>query len=219
MLGMGVYTMPDIALLFRLPNWKINRWISELWDEKLGKEYESKYSWNIDLTRAVNFYTLVELHTFYRLNEAGVRPSKILNAHKILSDIFSTPYPFAKKPVLKGIRTEGKHVLFENEGGNIYSLDSKFQFNLSLIKSFFKNLDFDEGNLASRLWPIGKDKSVVCDPHHQFGQPVIEGTNILAESLADMHLAGDSIKFLAKTYDLTLTQVKHAIEYAGKEAA
>ena len=218
MLGMGIYTIPDIALLFRLPNWKINRWINTFWDEKLGREYQSKYSWNIDLTRAVNFYTLVELYTFYQLNSAGVKPSKILEAHKILSSIYQSPYPFAKNYLLKGIRTEGRQVLFENEVGNIYSLDSKFQFNLSIVKDFFKNLDFDDGNLASRLWPLGRSKSIVCDPHHQFGQPVISGTNILAEGLAEMHEAGDTIKFLAKTYGITQEQVEHAIEYV-REAA
>lgn len=216
-LGMGIYTIPDMALIFRLPNWKVNRWVNKIWDEKLGKEYKTKYSWNIDLTRAVNFYTLVELHTFYQLNMAGVKSTKILEAHKILSNQYSTKYPFAKSQVLRGIRTEGRYVLFD-DGKNLYSLDATLQFNLDLVRQFFKNLDFDDGNLASRFWPIGKNKSIVCDPHHQFGQPIIEGTNVLAETIFEMHQAGDSVKFLANTYRLKPYQIEHAIEYA-REAA
>lgn len=217
-LGTGVYTIPDIALLFRIPNYRVNRWINKFWDDKLGREYKTKYSWNVDLTRAVDFHTLVELYTFLRLSEAGVKPAKILEAHKTLSTKFRTKYPFANQKIVGSLRTDGLRVLFDDNNGNIYSLDKKLQYHLNIIRLFFKNLEFGTDDVATRLWPIGKEKSIVCDPTHQFGQPVIDGTNILAELIADMYKAGDSVGFISKTYGLTQKQIQDAIAYAAQAA-
>jgi uncharacterized protein (DUF433 family) len=218
MLGTGIYTIPDIAMILNLPYSKINRWINSFWNDKLGQKYGLTYSWNVDFTRAVNFYTLIELYTFYQFNQCGVFTGEILNAHEILSAKFNTPYPFANKLIIGSLRTDGKKVMFEQKDGVIYSVDIRQQTYLCFIKDFFKTLDFGNDSLAIRLWPLGKNRTIVCDPHHQFGQPIIFGTNILAEVISGIHDAGDSIKFIAKTYGLTIHQVNDAIEYAKKAA-
>ncbi|MFH0866763.1 MAG: DUF433 domain-containing protein [Bacteroidota bacterium] len=217
-LGTGIYTIPDMSAILGISYPKVLRWINSFWNDKFGKEYGNKYSWNIDLTKAVNFYTMIELYTFYQLNLSGVYTGEIIKAHEILSKQFKTPYPFATKFILDNIKSDGKKVLFEQNDGSIYTVDVTKQFNLSFIKEFYKNLDFDGNALAKRFWPLGKDRSIVCDPHHKFGQPVIAGTNIQAEVLAEMCKAGDSIKFIARTYELSINQVKDAIEYAKKAA-
>lgn len=217
-LGKGIYTIPDISALLGLPNHKVNRWIKTFWDERLGADFKSRYSWNVEFTKAINFYTLIEIYTFYRLSEAGCTPAVILDAHQRLSKKYKTPYPFAKRNVLKNLKTEGRKVLFTDSDGGIYSLDNKQQFYLGVIKDFLKNLDFDDGNLATRLWPLGKDKHIVCDPHHQFGQPIVSGTNIPADIIAEMNSAGDSIDFISKTYNISKRKVEDAIFY-GSQAA
>ncbi len=104
MLGTGIYTIPDIAVILQLPYIKINRWLNKFWNDKLGQKFESKYSWNVDFTKAVNFYTMIEIYTFYQLSNAGVSSKKILNAHEEFSCQLNTPYPFANKLVLDGIQ-------------------------------------------------------------------------------------------------------------------
>lgn len=217
-LGKGIYSLPDIATLLGIPNQKVSRWVKTFWDGNFGSEYNSQYSWSIDLTKAVNFHTLVEIYLFYQLSKHGVNSRKILEAHKILSKEHRTPYPFAQKNIITKIKTEGTQVLFELKKGEYYSLDAKRQFKLAIIKDFFKDLDFDGGNLAVRLWPLGKGKSVVCDPSHQFGQPVIPGTNILAETISDLYHGGDSVSFISKTYNISRKQVDDAVEYGSKAA-
>jgi uncharacterized protein (DUF433 family) len=217
-IGNGIYTIPEISKILRLPNPKVNRWIKQFWDGKIGNEYNQRYSWNIDLTKAVSFHTLIELYSFYQLSSVGVRSNKILEAHSILSKQFSTAFPFANSNILQGIKTDGKNVFFDIGDQRIYSLDTSRQFNLGFISIFFKKLDFDDDSLASRLWPIGKEKSIVCDPKRKFGLPVINNKNIYPETIFDMHEAGDSVDFLTKTYSLTETQVQHAIEYCKQSA-
>lgn len=216
-LGNGIYTMPDIAQILRIPNYKVNRWVKKYWDGRFGKAYEEKYSWTIDLTKAISFHSLVELYTFYHLSEAGVKTQKILVAHQELADEFSTPFPFAKAKILDCLSTDGLDIYFRSEDF-IYTVDGTKQLNLEFIKLFFKKLDFDDDSLASRLWPLGKDKSIVCDPKRQFGQPIVSGTNIFPETLAGLFQAGDSIACIASLYELEEKKVEDAIEYISKAA-
>ena len=188
-------------------------WINSFWNDRLAGKYQKSYTWDVDLTKAVNFHTLIELYTFFLLSRAGVTSKELLNAHEILSDQFETYYPFATKKVLGGLKTDGKKVLFQQPNGSIYTVDVTLQFKLSFIKEFFKNLDFDTDTLASRFWPRGKENGIVCDPHHQFGQPTVTGTNIQSEALYRMYLAKEPIKFIAALYELSPDKIKHAIDF------
>lgn len=58
---------------------------------------------------------------------------------------------------------------------------------------------------------MGKDKKIIVDPHHQFGQHVIEDTNILAETIFDLYQAGESPAFISRLYQLKEEDVKDAI--------
>jgi len=218
LLGKGIYTVPDIAMILGIPYSKVNRWITSFWNDRFAISYGESYSWKVDLTKAVNFHTLVEIYTFFQLSQAGVSSKNILIAHDILSKQLDTPYPFAKRDVINQLRTDGQKVMIEQKDGSIYTIDAHMQFKLKIIKDFFKNLDFDSNAMATRFWPLGKGKSVVCDPHHQFGQPVINGTNIVAEVIADMVKAGDHVDFVARTYGLRKSQVEDAVEYTRKAA-
>lgn len=208
----GIYTVPEVAKILRLPYQKVSYWINKYWDNELGKIFEGKYSWSIDNNRAVSFHTLIEFFVFYHLNEVGVKPSDVLKAHIELSKLFDTPFPFAMKNILENIRTTGKKVFLESKQG-IISLDGVRQFNLDFIRVFFKNLEFDGDCVATRFWPLGKDRSILIDPRRQFGHPVLELTNIYPETIFNMYKAGESIEFLAFTYELDKKAIKDAIEY------
>lgn len=208
--------MPDIANILRLPNQKVNRWTNNYWDNRFGKKYDNRYSWKVENSKAVNFLTLVEFYTFIQLRDSGVTATKALKAHEELAELENTSYPFAKKNIIDNICTDGKRIYF-SYNGNILSLDGSRQFNLDFIKYFFKKLDFGENDLAKRLWPLGKDRNIVCDPARRFGQPVIDGTNILAATICNLYKSGEKEEFIASLYDLTVPQINDALEYCGKK--
>jgi uncharacterized protein (DUF433 family) len=218
LIGRGIYTIPDMAAILDIRYQKVSRWISTFWNDRFGSQYGHQYSWYVDLTKAVNFHTMIELFIFYQLNNAGVTTREIIKAHQILADQYKTNYPFATKSIVDCIRTDGKRILFEQKDGSIYSVDIAKQFKLNFIKDFFKNLEFGSDSIATRLWPLGKDRSILCDPKFQFGQPIIAGKNILVDVIYEMVLAGDSIDFVADIYDLTRKQVEDALEYAKRAA-
>ena len=216
-IGNGVYTVPDVANILHLPYHKVNTWLNEYWDGKLGKAFKTKYSWRIDSTRAVGFHTLVEFYVMMQFSDAGVKPLQVLKAHTELSKSYNTIFPFAQKDIITNITTDGKKIFLNIDGSSI-TLDGSKQLNLEFINVFFKKLEFDKELMATRLWPMGKNKAVVCDPQHKFGQPVIDGTNIQTEAVYRMYLAKEPISFIASLYELTEQKVKDAISFHKKAA-
>ena len=218
-IGNGIYTLPDLASILNLEYHKVQRLVNEYWDKRLANNFSKKYSWSLGKNKAVSFHTLVEFYIFYQLKESGVSTQRILKAHKDLSEMFKTPFPFAKSEILNGINSFGKKIVFELTHGDIIDLDSTKQLNLKFIKSFMKKLDFDNNNLAERLYPLGKENSVIVDPKHQFGQPTINGTNLFPETIYNLHINKESKKFIAYSYEISIKQVSDAIEYCKKHAA
>lgn len=211
-LGLGIYTASEIAKILRLPYGKVYTWMNKYWDDKLGSLYGSKYSWQMEGTRAVSFHTFVEFYIMMLFSDAGVKPKQVLQAHSELVDMFGTAFPFAKKEVLEGIRCDGKTIYFENMG-DIIELNGTKQFNLDIIKLFFVKLDFDKDDLASRYWPLGKDKSIVVDPQRKFGSPVLKYQNIYPETFYGMYKAGEPIDFIAHLFEVSKQMVEDSIEY------
>src|SRR5690554_5043245 len=153
-LGLGIYTPAEISQILRLPYYKVNRWIDKYWDGELGQEFEKRYSWKTENSKAVSFHTMVEFYVMMQFSDAGVKTRKVLEAHKELSKSFNTKFPFALKEVLDGINTDGKRIFF-SLNDNTITLDGTKQLNMEFINLFFKKLDFDANNLASKLWPLG----------------------------------------------------------------
>ncbi len=213
-IGIGIYTPSEIARILRIPAYKVNRWINKYWDGRFGKSFNQKYSWSINNSKAVSFHTLIEFAVMMQFAEAGVKTSIVLKAHQELSVFFNTAFPFATKEVIEQIQTDGKRIFLENNK-SIISLDGNKQFNLYFIKMFFKNIDFNEDNLAYRLWPLGKEKSILIDPERKFGHPVINGFNIYPETIFNLFKAGETKEYIAYLYDITTKQIQDAIDYCS----
>lgn len=215
-IGSGIYTIPDISQILGYPQQKVRRYIKDYWDNQLGKKlFTETYSWKNEKVKAVNFYVLIELYTCFLLREKGASTISIMKARENMVKELKTPYPFASHKVLLA----GKKILYELED-LIISADGSKQLNLSeIIKEFAKNLNFDKNNLANKFWPKGKNNSIVVDPHHQFGQPIINGTNINAEGIFSMYQSSEPIETIGILYDLTEKQVKDAINFYKSDAA
>ena len=211
-IGIGIYTASEIAKILRVPYSKVYTWMNKYWDGKLGNSYGTKYSWQIEGTRAVSFHTFVEFYVMMRFADAGVKPKQVLEAHNELVKMYDTAFPFAHREVLEGMRSDGKRIFLENKEGTI-ELNGKKQFELEIIKLFFVNLDFDNDDLASRYWPMGKNKAVIVDPKRKFGRVVLNKRNIYPEVLYSHYRAGDSVKYLSVVYELAEDDITDAIEY------
>lgn len=214
-LGYGIYTISDISMLLGYPQYKVRRYLKNYLDDKLWEsEYADKYSWSVDgKKKAVNFFVLIELYTFFILRGANFSTHKISKARKEISDSIKSPYPFANSKVLYDQRDiwYGFKNIFIQVGTKQLPLQK-------VIESFAKKIEFSQDNLASKYWPNGKTSSVVVDPKHQFGQPVITGTNINTEVINNMYKSGEPEESICALYDISGKQFKDVIQFYSKAA-
>lgn len=213
-LGKGIFTPAEIARILHLPTSTINRWINTYGDGEFSSGLEHGASWRIDGSKAVDFLTMIEVVVMGTMSEQGVRSREIAKAHKVLANMYKTSHPFASKIVIDRLKIDGKKIYFV-DSEHIINLDGTHQINLDFIKDMFKNLDFDADEIASRYWPLGKDKSIVIDPKRKFGHPVIAGKNIYPETIFGMIEAGDPPGFVASLYNLTDQEIQDAIKYCS----
>ncbi len=203
-LGTGTYTPPDAARLLGEPVTRLRGWAQRYFEQdgfgQLGGE------------PTIDFLTLIELKTFSRLRAAGVTTRKIVKAAEQLERLTGQRHPFAQRTILSKMATDGACVYWEING-SLVSLDGKRQFALEVIREFVQELSFASEGTASSFKPSAGKGSIELNPKRRFGQPVIVGTNIEAEVLCRMHEAGDSIRLIAREYDLTLRRVRDAIEF------
>ena len=215
-LGEGIYSNSDIAFLLKLPKQKVRRWLNDFWNIRLAEKYDQNYSWGQGRNQATNFFTLIEFYIFYCLKDAGVSQNKIFEAHEAMAKQLKTFYPFASAKLL----TDGKSILYSLEDGTTVKADKSKQITLrELIEQFYNKIDFSSNKVAEKFYPLGKDKRIVVDPHHQFGQPVIKQTNVMAETIYDMFNAGESKIFISRLYDISLKEVDSAIYLFHNKAA
>lgn len=211
-LGYGIYTIPDISRLLKVDRRKVTRYISEYWDEKIGRKlFSETYSWSVNRrNKAVNFYVLIELYTFFKLQELGVKAKTILKARTSIAKELNIDYPFASSKLL----TDGKRIWYKFEDA-IVNADGTSQTNfVKIIEDFAIKVDFSGTTfLAEKYWPLGRNINVVVDPHRQFGQPIIEGTSINAEVIYSMYKSGEPIDTISILYDLTEKEVNDAINF------
>ena len=216
-LGSGIYTIPDISNFLSIPKYKVRRYLNEYWNERSGKKFFNEtYSWSVDnKIKAVNFYTLIELYTCFHLQNLGVSPKEILKSRAAMINDLNTPYPFASDKIL----SNGKKIWFEFKDSIVKADGSKQTEFVEFIREFANKIEFDSNKIAEKFWPAGKQSDVVINPHNQFGQPILNGTNINAEVIYSMYESGEPIDAIGILYDITSKQVKDAISFYTKSAA
>jgi Uncharacterized conserved protein len=216
-LGSGIYTIPDISKLLNIPQAKVRRYLNEYWDDRLGKKlFNETYSWTADnKTRAVNFYTLIELFTCFHLQELGVKPREILKSRMAMVKDLKVPYPFASDKLL----SDGKKIWYEFKDSIVKADGSKQSDFVEFIRVFANKIEFNRNKIAEKFWPAGRQSEVIINPHNQFGQPILNGTNINAEVIFSMYESGEQIDTIGILYDLTKKQVNDAISFYKKLAA
>lgn len=210
-LGEGIFTIKDVADILRLPKSQVSYWVKAYAENKLQVQNNYKYTFGDDRLKAVNFYMLIEIFVFKELKKRGIKNKDIFKAHQVLSKAYQTPYPFASVKLL----SSGKEILTET----FVKADDTMQIYFKeIIEPFSKLVEFDSLNsgLATKFYPLGKDQSIVVNPQHQFGQPVLENTNIKASTIYGLYKGGESVDFLSKLYKLPVSQINNAIKY-GEE--
>lgn len=214
-IGTGIYTIPDIAHILGLPVGKVSRWMRDYWGSQLQAKRHHTYYQGEGKDRTTNFNTLIEFYVFYQLRELKIGAKKIFDAHAKISKSTGSVYPFANAEIL----ANPKNIFYAMDEEKVIDSKTDQIIYKELIIDFCKKIEFSEDKIAKRFYPAGKNKHIVVDPEHQFGQPIIIGTNVLAENIFSMYESGEDEGRIGKLFDLTLSEVKDAISFYQTKAA
>jgi uncharacterized protein (DUF433 family) len=223
-LSTGAYTLPDAARLLGLPLSRLRSWVrgalvaAEEEGERLRRFPAGPFeTCSEGGDRHFDFLTLIELFTIAQLRKLGVKMATLRAGRAELAARYRTPHPFA----LKGLLTDGSRLLKELGGGALLEIGASGQTAFeAVIEPFCHRLDFDTAScLATRFYPAGRDSSIVVDPRHSFGRPVITGTNITTASIASLLRAGESSDDVAEDFRVNVAQIDAARAFELRAAA
>ena len=221
-LATGAYTLPDAACLLQVPLARLRYWLrgASASNSATGSRHLPAGEFETlgeGKDRHFGFQTLIELFTIAELRERGVQMKTLQAARAELAERYQTPHPFA----LRGLLTNGRKLLKELGDAVLLELGTGGQTAFErVVEPFCKRLDFDAAtNMATRFYPDEKSRSIVVDPKHAFGRPVIDGTNITTEAIGCLIRGGEKVEDVAADYRLEPAQVEAAWEYERKLAA
>ena len=151
---------------------------------------------------------LIEFKVVLFLRGLGHSTRHILKVRNIIAEEEKLAYPFASRKLL----ANSKDILYRT-CDDIVSTDGKQQLNFeACVRDYYKLIDFTD-DMASRFHPIGRENSIIVDPRHQFGQPVIDGSNTTAETIYQMHFSGEPVERLSLLYDIPVKKIQDAIKF------
>lgn len=170
---------------------------------------------------SISFLELAEIIVVARfrqpddLGRRRISLDRLRRAHQFARTAFQLDYPFASLE----LRLEGGHILHEFDtvepDGAALALDLHGQWVLPLpVRSALDLFEYDDG-LASRWFPLGRNGPIVVDPHVGGGRPVIAGTGVTVDVIRNRFEAGESIRSIARDFEVETSAVEQALRYAA----
>lgn len=223
--NLPTYSYKDAEKYLHIPRDTLRSWVrGRYYQTKQGKRFSEPL---IELpsqdAKALSFINLVESHVLRAIRvEHEVRLDQIRIALNFISSELGYPHPLVREDFLK---TDGKSIYVDHLG---QLLDASKEGQIAIketLEIYLTRIEPDEQGIAARLFPFvhssGKKdepKVIVIDPNISFGRPVIFGTRIPTQVLADRYQAGESIEMLTEDYDCDRTLIETALEYEGLAA-
>lgn len=116
--------------------------------------------------------------------------------------------------VTETFKVDGKEAFILASHGHLVNVSASrgMQAWREVLEPFLENVDF-ERELARRWWPLGRDGAVMLDPDYGFGLPVVSGTGVRTEVVAERALAGENAEEISYDFGLARYQVEAALRY------
>jgi len=167
-------------------------------------------------SKTLSFRNLVELHVLAAIRRKHkVSLQRVRPAMSFMESRLGVAHPLASARML----TDGRDLLVEWCGEYLNVSKSGQGEMRELLRAYLDRVEHDESGLATRLYPFSRKdvledpRSIVIDPHIEFGRPCLAGTGVPTAEIADRYKAGESIASIAEDYGRSREQVEEAIRY------
>jgi uncharacterized protein (DUF433 family) len=220
-----IYTIEEASKCVHVPVSTIRNWVfGGAWsdaDTGIQRHYKALLVPSDPKRRMLSFVNLVELHVLSAIRRLyKIKMYKTRDAIVKMRKRFETRHPLAE------IDIESDSInLFVQDSGHLINITADEQLAmLELVRAHLRRIERIDG-VASRLYPFTRlpkisagqieevPKYIAIDPFVSFGRPVIAGTRVPTEIIAERWDAGDSIVDLAEDYELNIIEIDDALRF------
>ena len=210
------YGIAEAARYLRMPPATLRSWVfGRYYPTESGKKFfhpviilpQRKH-------HLLSFINLVEAHVLDAIRrEHGVSLRKVRTTLNYLKKSFPSSHPLAEQ----SFETDGLN-LFIQRYGQLINISQAGQLAIrSLFEAYLRRIERDASGLPARLFPFTRKrqpeepKKIVIDPLVSFGRPILAGTGIRTEIVAERYKAGESVDDLAEDYNRDRLDIEEAI--------
>lgn len=222
LINLGLYTLSEASRLTRLNSSRIRRWLKGYRYRRGDSVRHSapvlRENISADLSFVeLSFLDLMELRCVHAFLEEGVSWPVLRRSVEHAASKFGD-HPFCRHR----FETDGRRIFADVAAGtgerSLTDLfDSQAHFR-RIIQPYLHGLEFDGGRIV-RWWPLGEKASVVLDPSHCLGKPIVAKESVPTLVLAQAVRAEESAQRVAELYEVSLKSVHDAVRFENEFAA
>lgn len=220
LLGVGVYTLPQVATLVRLPKATVNSIVGPTPAEDTPPRAFPIAIAELDLgegDKIVTFQGLMDLWVAARLRRHNLPWPVIRLAAYHASRILKTPHPFTTGT----FRTESKKIFLSLQQERhkpktaVDLLNQQQVFEDVIEQSLTDDIVVrDKKGRIARLYPLGLKTKVVLDPERRFGEPIDPDSGVPVKALAGAyHAEKGNLAAAARWFDVSKKSILDAVAF------
>ena len=174
----------------------------------------------------LSFLNLTELHVLaairreHQVNMHGVRKA-IQHLAEHAERAFDKRHPL----ISHDLETDGPDLVTEYYGDLVNGSQEGQTVMREIISAALHRIERDNAGVPIKLYPFTRSATtsaptmIVIDPRLSGGRPVINGTGLAIQFIAERYKAGESIRDLANDYGCRSAEIEEAIRYELQAAA
>jgi uncharacterized protein (DUF433 family) len=212
-----MYWLSDVALFTGVPESTLKRWAGQISSSHRlivppPDEFQQRQS-----ELRLSFANLLEAHILDATRKRDIPIARVRRGIEYLQkESPNTQHPLLAHTFYSVAGT--RDVFIRTLEGEPLNVSRHGQRGLAaVLEEHLRRIEWDRTGPV-RLMPMRSDR-VVIDLNVSGGQPVVQGTGVLASILASRWRAGDSLEELARGYTLPLNDVREAVRYIDAAAA
>jgi len=210
------YGIVEAAHYLRIPSTTVRAWVVGTSYGSTGhtKPFKPVIEPPVKRPPMLSFVNLIEIHVLDAIrHQHRVELPAVRRAVDYLKREFGSKHPLVEHK----FETDGVD-LFVERFGQFISVSQGGQLAVrDLLHAHLRRIEWDEAGWPIRLYPftrkrdLDEPKVIAIDPFISFGRPVIAGTGIVTEIVAERFKAGESSDDLAQDYGCERLKIEEAI--------
>lgn len=207
----GIYTISDVASIINKSTDRVRRWFTKL-SEINYEGLDIGGQQDIE-KRRINFHGLIELVVIGELIENEFKLRDIFKARTDLAEKSGKSYPFATNDVNNLLKVSGSDITWDFVDGNV-TLDGKGQFNIEVVREFFRDIEFDTSGIAQRIIPAKGLGKIEITPKRAGGKPaIISKQGVRVETILRFYDGPSSKDDIISDYGISEEDIDAAIAF------